>query len=254
MTKTTLVEQTARVARDVESKANIREFVALCKYIMLSRGITTKAAELAREAGPRAGPHVVNILENTLEVSTKQLRAKAATDVGSISGWGSPLANFELLSSSFLGSLTPISLFDAMLPSMINLPLRTKVTAVSTAPTAAAAPESGVKPATSLAISSSDLDATKAAGFVAVSAELRKHSPQANALLQAELRRAIARATNSAFLPLLVAGSSFASSGNNASTVRQDLRTLLSAVSSGADSKLFLIVTRTIAEGRRGVC
>jgi Phage capsid family len=247
MTAQNLVQHTARVARDVETKANVREFVALCKCLMLG-GSVTKAAELAREFGPRAGPHVTNILENTLEVSHKQLRAKAATDVGSISGWGSPLANFELLSNSFLASLAPISLFDALLPSMLQLPLRTKVTAVSTVLSASSLPESGVKRASSIAVTGSDLEATKAAAFVAVTAELLKHSPLANAVLQAELRRAISRATNAIFLPLLVAGASVASSGSNANAVRQDLRTLLASVTSGADSKLFLITTRTIVE------
>jgi hypothetical protein len=238
------------INKQAEAKANVREFVALAKYLMLG-GNTAKAAELAREAGPLAGPHVVNILQNTLEVSHKHLRAtKAATAEGSISGWGSPLSNFNLLSNSFLNSLAPISLFDALWPSMIQLPPRTKVTAVSTAPSASALPESGVKRASSLAVSASDLDVTKAVAFVAITAELLKHSLQANSLLQTELRQAISRATNAIYLPLLVAGVSLASSGTNANAVRQDLRSLLASVSSGdADTKkLFFIATRTICE------
>jgi HK97 family phage major capsid protein len=71
---------------------------------------------------------------------------------------------------------------------------------------------------------------------------------RATAFFQRELQIALARATNSVFLPLLVPGSSFAASGTNALGVRQDLRTLLAAVNSGADSRLFLITTRTVAE------
>ena len=41
---------------------------------------------------------------------------------------------------------------------------------------------------------------------------------------------------------------SFVSSGRQATGFRQDLRTLLANVSSGADCKLYFIVTRTIAE------
>jgi hypothetical protein len=67
--------------------------------------------------------------------------------------------------------------------------------------------------------------------------------------VERELRTAIARATNQIFLPIITTGiTAVASSGVQASGVRQDLRTLLSIVSSGADSKLFLITTRKIAE------
>ena len=86
------------------------------------------------------------------------------------------------------------------------------------------------------------------AAFVAITSELlRSGTPSAIAILQTEVRTAIARACNSTFLPLLVAGTSVASSGITATGVRQDLRTLLSLVNYGVDSKLFLITTRTIA-------
>jgi HK97 family phage major capsid protein len=174
---------------------------------------------------------------------------KSAAAAGTLTGWGSPFASFQNLSTAFLGSLGAISVFDALWPSMLQAPPRSTILAVSTTLTAGPIAEANVKPASRISLTGSDLDVTKAAAFVAISSELlRSGSPSAVAILQTELRTAIARATNSIFLPLLVAGTSVASSGFTALGVRQDLRTLLSLVSNGADSKLFLITTRTIAE------
>lgn len=117
------------INKQAEAKANVREFVALAKYLMLG-GNTAKAAELAREAGPLAGPHVVNILQNTLEVSHKHLRAtKAATAEGSISGWGSPLSNFNLLSNSFLNSLAQRLILALQMPDAEQTRHRSSVAA-----------------------------------------------------------------------------------------------------------------------------
>jgi HK97 family phage major capsid protein len=93
------------------------------------------------------------------------------------------------------------------------------------------------------------LEPQKIAAYCAVTTELLKMSvPSALALLQRELRTAITKATNTFFLSKFASVTSFVSSGTQASGFRQDLRTLLASVSSGADSKLFLIVGRTIAE------
>ena len=130
------------------------------------------------------------------------------------------------------------------------LPLRTTVVSVSATLTAGPIAEANVKPVTKLSLTASDMDASKASALIAMSAELvRSGTPAAMALVERELRTAIARATNQIFLPIITTGITFvASSGVQATGVRQDLRTLLSLVNSGADSKLFLIVTRKIAE------
>jgi HK97 family phage major capsid protein len=156
------------------------------------------------------------------------------------------------LADAFLSSLSAISVFDLLLNSnsMLVVPLRTSIVAVSATLSAGPISEASVKPNSRLSLTASDLDAVKAAAFVAVSAELLKAGgPMASNLLERELRIAIARATNSIFLPIISAGApSFTSSGTSELAVRQDIRTLLANVNSGADSKLFLIVTRTIGE------
>jgi HK97 family phage major capsid protein len=175
----------------------------------------------------------------------KSAAVAGATAAGN---WANPLAPFQNLSTAWLASLSAISVFDALWPFMIQAPPRSTVLAVSSTLTGGAISEASVKPAGRISLTGSDLDVAKAAAFVAVSSELlRSGSPSALAILQTELRTAIARACNSIFLPLLVAGTSVASSGITATGVRQDLRTLLSLVNYGVDSKLFLITTRTIA-------
>jgi capsid protein len=136
-----------------------------------------------------------------------------------------------------------------MWPAMLQAPLRTSIISVSASLSAGPVAEANVKPASRLSLSASDLDSVKCAAFVALTAEvLRAGTPAATAILQAELRRAISRACNAVFLPLLVPGVTIASSGVTALGARQDLHTLLANVSTGADSKLFLIVTRKIAQ------
>ena len=66
--------------------------------------------------------------------------------------------------------------------------------------------------------------------------------------MKRELSIAVTKATNTFFLSKFASVTSFVSSGSQASGFRQDLRTLLANVSSGADSKLFLLLGRTIAE------
>ena len=197
----------------------------------------------------RRGDEAQRLAEEAKAPSRVVEFVKAAQSAGSIAGWGSSLA-LESLATAFLSSLSGISAFDALWPNMLQVPLRTSVVAVSATLSAGSTAEANVKPASRLSLSASELDAVKAAAFIAVSAELLKiGGPMATAVLERELRTAIARATNSIFLPILTANApSVASSGVTALGVRQDLRTLLANVSSGADSKLFLIVTRKIAE------
>jgi HK97 family phage major capsid protein len=228
----TIPQRVAQVAANAESVGRLAEFIQGVRFLMLNpRG---GADEMARHA--RAS-------ERTIEFT------KSAAAAGSLSGWGSPLSSFQNLSTAWLASLSAISVFDALWPSMIQCPPRSTILAVSTTLTGGPVAEANVKAAGKLSLTGSDLDVTKVAAFVAISSELlRSGTPNAIAILQTELRTAIARACNQTFLPLLVAGTSVASSGVTALGIRQDLRTLLALVSSGADSKLFLITTRTIAE------
>ena len=132
---------------------------------------------------------------------------------------------------------------------MLQLPPRTTVVSVTTTLSGSAILESQIKPASQLALAATDLEPQKIAAYCAVTSELLKFStPSALELLKRELRIAITKASKTFFLSKFASVTSFVSSGTQASGFRQDLRTLLQTVSSGADSKLFLITTRTICE------
>ena len=227
----TVLQKLGQVNANIEAVGRVNEFVAAVRYKMPRGGAHLQAEQ---ERAPS------RIIEFT----------RAAVTAGSLSSWSSPLSAFQNLSSAFLSSLSGISVFDTLWPNILRAPLRTHIVAVSTTLTSGPIAEASVKPASSIALTTSDLDAVKAAALVAMSAELLRISvPSALVVLQRELRNAIARATNTIFLPILTASApSFVSSGITATAVRQDLRVLLANISSGADSKLFLITTRTIAE------
>ena len=231
----TALKDLGRVAINREAAGRVNEFVSAVRYLMTEKG--GSAAKLAERN--RASDRTVEFL-------------KTATTPGAmtVGNWAEPLAPFQNLATAFLSSLSAISVFDGLWPNMVQAPLRTHVVVVSTTLTASAIAEASIKPASRLSLAANDLDVVKCAAFLAVSQELLRSSvPSALVVLQRELQTAIARCTNSVFLPILTSGAtSFVSSGTSASAVRQDLRTLLATVSSGAGSKLVFIVTRTIAE------
>jgi HK97 family phage major capsid protein len=189
-------------------------------------------------------------LHKRLRTGSRHIELKSMKWWRNIAAGGFPKPSNQSLATAFLSSLSAVSAFDALWPSMLQVPLRTHIVSVSATITSTSISEGSVKPASQISLTASDLDVVKCAAFVAMTAELlRSGTPGALAVLQTELRTAIARATNSIFLPILTASApSFPSSGVAGSGVRQDLRTLLANVTSGSASKLFLITGRTIAE------
>jgi Phage capsid family len=228
----TIAERVGRVVVNAEAVGRVNEFVSAVRYLMIEgRGAAVKLAERNR-----ASDRVVDFV-------------RAVQEAGTTTGWGDPLSSTRNLPEAFLASLAGVSVLDTLLPSMLQLPPRTTVVSVTTTLSGSAVLEANIKPASQLALAATDLEPQKIAAYCAVTSELLKMSvPSALELLKRELRTAITKATNTFFLSKFASVPSFVSSGIQASGFRQDLRTLLANVSSGADSKLFLIVTRTIAE------
>jgi hypothetical protein len=233
------LQKLGSINANIEAVGRVAEFVQATKFLMLGR--VDDAAAMAQRA--RASDRVIEFV-------------KSAQSVGSMGAgtWGSELV-VAPLATAFLASLSGISAFDTLWPNMVQVPLRTKVVAVSSTLTAGPIAEASIKPAASLSLT--DLDPVKTAPFVAVSKELLKMGgPMANAVLERELRISISRASNSIFLPILTASAaSFVSSGVTESAVRQDIRTLLANVHRGADSKPYLNNRRCVGNfGRPGRC
>ena len=153
----TIAQQVARVSANVETATRAGEFVQAVRFLMIGKGNATRLAEELR-----APAHVIEFI-------------KSPAAAGSMTGWGQPLASFQNLATAFLSSLSGISVFDALWPFMLQAPLRTLIISVSTALTGSGVSESSSKPVSNLSLSAADLEATKAAAFVALSAELMRN-------------------------------------------------------------------------------
>jgi Phage capsid family len=231
----TIAAQIGKVHASIEAIGRANEFVQATKF-MMGRRRGEDPVHLATKA--RASDRVVEF-------------CKAATAPGTTTDatWGAPLS-VSVLADAFLASIAATSLFDLLWPSMLQAPLNTSIVVQSGSFSGAAITESHVKGLSKLSLAASDLDPAKIAVLMSVSAELLKMSgPLGINLLRRELQTAVSRATNTWFLATVGASAtSVASSGFTAIAVRQDLRTLLANVNSGADSKLYLIATRKICE------
>ena len=163
-----------------------------------------------------------------------------STDTGAI-------ADLGIVSSGFLASLANVAAFDALLPSMIRIPLDSPAARVSTTvPTGYVVGEGSAKPVTRFAIAPGALDRRKAACVIVLTDELaRSMSAAAQALLARELRKGVAAATDATFLagitngttPVVATGDVFA-----------DVAALLAAIDSDSSSKFFLIVDSNTAK------
>jgi hypothetical protein len=230
----TVLQNLGRVAINREVEGRVNEFVSACRHLMIN--VKTDAVSSAKRA--RATDRTIEFIKTAVEPGT--------TLTGN---WGDPLSNVQNLPQAFLNSLVGISVLDTLLPAMLQLPPRTTIVSVTTTLSGASVLEAAVKPASQLSLAATDLEPQKIAAYCAITSELLKYStPSALELLKRELRIAVTKATNTFFLSKFASVPSFVSSGVTGTGFRQDLRTLLANVSSGADSKLFLLVGRSIAE------
>ena len=125
--------------------------------------------------------------------------------------------------------------------------MRTRVVVLTTAPVAEAVSELAAKSVNSGSFASAQLEAQKVAEFVVISDELAKSAaPSSISMLGNELRRACGIAVDTKFLALMAATSgitSAASTGVTSVTVLADLTARLTALTIGADSRLWFITS-----------
>ena len=122
-----------------EGAGRVREFVQTVAFSMLG-GSGGRAVQLAQQA--RAPARVIAALEETIV-------PRAAVDPLSIGSLGTVLSPFQILTNAFLSSLSN-SAFDAMLPSMKQVPLRTRVISATSMISGASLAELDIKPISSL--------------------------------------------------------------------------------------------------------
>ena len=241
----TVAQKIGALERNFEMARQAGEFVSLVRILLEAKGDFLEARALTEKH--RVSPRVKDIFASD---SARLIITKAATNPLSQSATAQ-LADYRLLVSGFVNALASTGVFDGMLPSMKQVPISSLVGAVSTAALGFVVGEGSIKPVSRLSFSSGGIMAPqKAHCVVAVSNELLKFGgPEVQALISKELINSAVIAVDGAFLSMLLAGVSVATStGQTAEAVRDDLAGLLSSVPTDQTSRLFVITTPLIAK------
>lgn len=160
--------------------------------------------------------------------------------------WAGDLSPYASVAQGFVEGLRHIGAFDAMLPSMIRVPLRTRVVLIATGVVASTVAEAAVKPLGELDLDELFLDPVKGVGEVVVSNEILKaDSADSFAFLQRAIQDSVVARTDAEFVSIITNGiTPTASSGDP----RADLGILFDNLATGSRSRLFLLVGSTIAK------
>lgn len=222
-------------AAEMSNRAN--DFVGVAKMFAAARGDPMLAAKMAEAR--QAGPLVVSTL-------------KAAVSPGTISDptWAAPLSPYGGSIAAFLGSLRSVGAFDAMLPSMRQVPLRARVAVVTAGAVAGVAGDTSLRAISRLSLAQNTLAERLAVAIVIVSDEIaRLVGPAASALFAAELRSAVAAVTDAEFIALVTDGIvGSAASGTTPAAIRTDFRTALASISTDSSSRIYVLMRSETAK------
>jgi hypothetical protein len=210
------------------------DFVQVAKCLAAGRG---RADEVTRWARSVPSSRVRDVLKTGVVPNSLATNA------------GAELAPYKELASGFFGSMAANSAFAKIMGAgdFTRVPLRTLISVLTTAPVAHSVSALAPKPITSMDFTTATLDAQKVSAHVVITEELaRSGSGAAVSRIGDELRRAASIAVDARFLALLAATpgiTSAGSSGVTAANVLSDLTARVNALTIGADSRLWLIVS-----------
>jgi hypothetical protein len=184
---------------------------------------------------------------------------KSAVVAGSIAdpAWAGVWADYDAVAAAWLDSIRSQSAFDTMLPSMIQVPLRTRVGITTTGATGYVRGEGGSPRRLSrMDLGAAGLDALSAVAWITVTRDLSKFAgPTGAALFDRELKAAVAAVTDQAFIAVLIDGiTPTPSSGETTAAVRGDLATALAGIDADFRSKFFVLTTSEIAKSWATSC
>jgi hypothetical protein len=226
------LERLAEVSERIESTSRAGEFIAVARFLLAAKGDGLPGA-LARAEAARATPRVISIL-------------KDAVSAGSMAdeNWAGSLVDYQIATGGFLDSLRYLSVFDRLLADgMRRVPLKSKVVVVTAGAAGRGTREGHVKPISTLSLADGAIEPTKATAIIVVNDELTKTSGAAASLFAIELRSAVASATDEVFLESLLDGVvPTASAGSTTANVITDIATLLGAVTTGPDSRVYIVI------------
>lgn len=233
----TILQRLGEINADIENARRAAEFANYVRLIVAARGDVMQAAKLAEAQRATARIGVV-------------LKTAVAAGTTSTSDWAAPLAEYDGLVQAFLESLRNVGAFDAMLPSMRRIPLRTRAVVTTVGISAATITEGHVTPISRLTLAGNQLAEAKAVAIVVVNDELaRLGGAESVALFGRELRQAIAAETDRTFVAKISESiAPIASNGGTAIAIRQDIAAALAALNTDAASRLFVLIEASTAK------
>jgi hypothetical protein len=211
------------------------EFIKLAKCLAATSREPIGSSTI-RQMASRISPRVAEIVENY----------KAAVGVAGLS---EAIAPYQALAAGFVASMAEFSAASRILNAgdWYRVPLRTRVAVLTSAPVGYTVSQFAAKPMTAASFVQDLFDPIKVNSMVAVSNDLARSISQASlAQMSAELRRAASIAVDAKMLAVLAATSgitSAASTGITAAAILSDLTGRLTALTIGADSRLWWIVS-----------
>jgi Phage capsid family len=225
----------ASLNKSVSLSSASTDFVLLAKSLADARGDISRTQALARTVPS------VRVREVLMDL-------KAAVAPMSLSN-SSALAPYEQLSTGFFASLSAFSAFSKIYNAndFFRVPTRTIIAVLTSAPVAESVSELAAKPLAAGSFATATLETQKTSAMLVISNELaRSAAPSSVSMLGNELRRAAGIAVDEKFLALMAATpgiTTAASTGVTAANVLSDLTARLNALTIGADSRLWWIVS-----------
>jgi HK97 family phage major capsid protein len=228
----------AALNKSVSLSSAAHDFALVAKTLAAGGGRWMEAEALAKNL-----PSI-----RAREVIEQRVCTKAAVSAMTMTN-AAALVGYRTLVDGFFGSMGELSAFSRIFSAgdFYRVPLRTVIAVLTSAPVGHAVSELAAKPLSSSAFATATLDSQKVVADIVITNELARSAGQA-AMLQfdRELRRAASVAVDAKFLALMAATAgiaSNASSGTTAANVLSDLTTALNALTLGADSRLYWIVS-----------
>ena len=222
------------VSADPSHATQAGQFLGLARCLAAARGRLAQAHALAEER--RLPTSVVEVL-------------RSAVAAGTLTN-SSAIAGYPALATAFLESLRSVCAFDRMLPDMRRVPLRTRISVVTAGLIGSTPAEASAKIFSSLSLAATTLEPEKATALVVISDEvLRAGGTVVDLLFNAELRAAVAAATDALFVDILTSGiTPIVSSGSTATAAWADLSHAVRALNTSAASKVYLLTTAKITK------
>jgi hypothetical protein len=174
--------------------------------------------------------------------------AGTTTDVG----WAAEIPQYAYIANGFVEGLRNVGVFDRLLAAgMRRLPLRTRIVATTSAAVGGVVGQGKPKSITRLTLAGDVLEPIKASTTIVLCEELVMGAQANGAMgfLGNELRNGTAYATDSQFLSIILNGvSPISSAGIAPRDTMVDLQALLAALTTGANSVLYWVMTPTLAK------